>query len=119
MRALRAVNGHPQPHDINYWEIGNELYGDWKIGHTTATEYADRYLAFRKAMLAVDPSVRIIANGHDAAWNEQVVAHAKDTVQTCPSIRSKDIKFRPKPIRKPCLWNTWDSRPITGIIFEI
>ncbi|HCQ04335.1 MAG TPA: hypothetical protein DIT99_28280, partial [Candidatus Latescibacteria bacterium] len=33
-------------------------------------------------MLAVDPSIRIIANGHDAAWNEQVVAHAKDTVQT-------------------------------------
>ena len=89
MRALRAVNGHPQPHDINYWEIGNELYGDWKIGHTTATatEYADRYLAFRKAMLAVDPSIRIIANGHDAFWNEQVVAHTKDTVQT-PSIHT-------------------------------
>jgi alpha-N-arabinofuranosidase len=82
MGALRAVNGHPQPYNITYWEIGNELYGDWQIGHTTAIDYADRYLAFRKAMLAVDPSIRIIANGHDAAWNEQVVAHAKDTVQT-------------------------------------
>lgn len=82
MGALRAANGHIQPYNVTWWEIGNELYGDWQIGHTTATEYADRYTAFRKAMLAVDPSIRIIANGHDAAWNEQVVAQAGKTVQT-------------------------------------
>jgi alpha-N-arabinofuranosidase len=38
MGVLRAVNGHPQPYNITYWEIGNELYGDWQIGHTTAIE---------------------------------------------------------------------------------
>jgi len=26
---LRAQNGHPEPYDVRYWEIGNELYGGW------------------------------------------------------------------------------------------
>ena len=28
---VRADNGHPQPYDVKYWEIGNELYGTWEL----------------------------------------------------------------------------------------
>lgn len=80
MGALRAANGHPPPYNVKCWEVGNELYGDWQIGNATAREYADRYLAFREAMLAADPTIHIIANGHDADWNREVVARAGDTV---------------------------------------
>ncbi|MBM3265951.1 MAG: hypothetical protein FJY97_21380, partial [candidate division Zixibacteria bacterium] len=82
MGAYRAANGHPQPYDIRYWEIGNELYGEWQIGHSTAETYAERYLAFRKAMLEADPTIQIIANGHDAAWNEHLVSHTGDKVRS-------------------------------------
>ncbi|KXX69131.1 NPCBM/NEW2 domain-containing protein [Flammeovirga sp. SJP92] len=27
----RAKNGHYEPYNINVWEIGNELYGDWEL----------------------------------------------------------------------------------------
>jgi len=41
--SLRAKNGHPEPYGVKYWEIGNELYGNWQIGHCTAEEYAERH----------------------------------------------------------------------------
>ena len=28
---VRANNGHPEPYNIKYWEIGNELYGNWEL----------------------------------------------------------------------------------------
>ncbi|OIP05717.1 MAG: hypothetical protein AUJ96_10255 [Armatimonadetes bacterium CG2_30_66_41] len=80
--ALRAKNGHPAPYGVRYWEIGNELYGIWQIGHCTAEEYAQRYRAFYAAMHAVDPSILFIANGDNPAWNEQVLAGAGPLVRS-------------------------------------
>jgi len=28
---VRANNGHPEPYNIRYWEIGNEVYGNWEL----------------------------------------------------------------------------------------
>lgn len=28
---VRAKNGHPKPYNIKYWEIGNEVYGNWEL----------------------------------------------------------------------------------------
>ncbi len=37
---LRAEHGYTEPHKVTYWGLGNELYGDWQIGHKTADEHA-------------------------------------------------------------------------------
>ena len=29
--AVRARNGHLEPYGIKYWEIGNEVYGNWEL----------------------------------------------------------------------------------------
>lgn len=71
--ALRKKHGHGEPFNIRYWEIGNELYGSWQIGHCTPDEYAERYEKFHRAMKAVDPSIRIIANGQDRRWNAPLI----------------------------------------------
>lgn len=73
MGALRALNGHPQPYNVRLWEVGNELYGHWQVGHTDALGYAERYRAFAAAMLAIDPNIHLIANGDTEAWNRTVV----------------------------------------------
>jgi len=79
--ALRAQNGHPDPHGIRLWEVGNELYGNWQIGHCTPEEYADRYARFHRAMKAADPSIHIIANGQDLRWNEPLLRRHGDLVE--------------------------------------
>ncbi len=48
---------------IKYWEIGNETYLKFPETCTTAEEYAEGLVAFSRAMKAVDPTVRIGANG--------------------------------------------------------
>ncbi len=71
--AIRAANGHPKPYNITYWEIGNELYGKWQIGHCSAEEYPGRYRRFHEAMRAADPRIKFIACGHTPEWNAQLV----------------------------------------------
>ena len=70
---LRAGNGHPEPYCVRFWQVGNELWGNWQIGHCSREEYAERYERFYKAMKATDPSIHIIACGQDLRWNEPLV----------------------------------------------
>ena len=30
---IRAKNGHAQPYGVKWWAIGNEMWGDWQLGH--------------------------------------------------------------------------------------
>ncbi len=73
--SLRAKNGHPLPYHVKYWEVGNEQYGDWEIGHTTAAEYAERYIDFYKAMKKKDSSIIIMINGDlwGFNWNDTII----------------------------------------------
>jgi hypothetical protein len=71
---LRAQNGHPQPYNVTYWEIGNESYGPDPTGSCTAEEYAKAFPAYVKAMKARDPSIKIVMNGHSAVdWCDTVL----------------------------------------------
>jgi alpha-N-arabinofuranosidase len=63
MGALRARNGHAEPYGVKYWNVGNEMYGFWQIGHTALRYYVLKHNAFAKAMRKVDPSITIIASG--------------------------------------------------------
>ena len=36
--AMRAANGHPEPYRVKYWELGNEIWGDWVRGHSDAAD---------------------------------------------------------------------------------
>lgn len=84
---VRYVNG--QQRRVPVWEIGNELYGGWQIGHTDAPGNAARFARFREAMLKVDPRLQIIATGkgdefqgdgleRNRAWNEAVLRGAQE-----------------------------------------
>lgn len=81
--ARRAQNGHPEPYNVQYWGIGNEVWGPWQIGTTSAAEYCRRAERFITAMKAVDPDIKLVAVGHNPLtddlddegflWNEPVL----------------------------------------------
>jgi alpha-N-arabinofuranosidase len=73
---IRARNGHPEPYNIRLWEIGNEIYGDWEIGHVDAEAYARKFLRFATALRRQDPRVQILACGADEAWNRTLLQTA-------------------------------------------
>lgn len=86
---LRAENGHPEPYNVRYWGIGNEVYGDYQLGHTPDPKvYAEGLVEIIKEVRKVDHSVDIIASAYGAHntfskpsdWNEQLIRHAGDYI---------------------------------------
>jgi alpha-N-arabinofuranosidase len=53
MGALRAKNGHPEPYQIRYWQVGNERSGQ---------DYENRLADFCRAMKKVDSSIRLLSS---------------------------------------------------------
>jgi len=80
MGKLRVEHGHPEPFNVRLWEIGNELWGRWQVGWTTAAGNADRYREFRRAMLQADPSIYLLGCGQGNAplsdWNRTLIERA-------------------------------------------
>jgi len=75
--AMRAANGHAAPFGVKFWEVGNEIWGDWVRGHSDAETYARNYNRYAQAMRAVDPSIKLIAVGdNDMNWNRTVLREA-------------------------------------------
>ncbi|WP_127594608.1 alpha-L-arabinofuranosidase C-terminal domain-containing protein [Paenibacillus lautus] len=74
MGALRARNGFPEPYNVKYWEIGNEVWGQWQVGTCTAERFGERTISFAKAMKEADPSIVLLACGHyEQEWNRTVL----------------------------------------------
>lgn len=72
--ALRKRDGYSEPFGVVYWEIGNEIWGDWVRGHSDASTYAANARRYIRAMKAVDPTIKIIAVGdEDPNWNRVVL----------------------------------------------
>jgi alpha-N-arabinofuranosidase len=79
--AMRAANGHAAPFGVKYWEVGNEIWGDWVRGHSDAETYARNYNRYAQAMRAVDPSIKLIAVGdNDINWNRTVLRAAGQNI---------------------------------------
>jgi len=81
---LRCANGHPEPHGVKLWGLGNEVSGGWQIGYKSAERYAEEALEFAKVMKWTDPSIKLIACGscqqiaEEMDWNRIVVERLAD-----------------------------------------
>ena len=61
--ALRAKNGHPEPFNIEYLEIGNENYNFFMDSNRDQSiEYPERYKMFYDAIKAKYPNIKAIGN---------------------------------------------------------
>jgi alpha-L-arabinofuranosidase len=50
---IRALNGHPEPYRVKFWQIGNEVGG---------SEYDASVEAFAEAMRKVDPNIKVLSS---------------------------------------------------------
>ena len=82
--ARRAANGHAEPYDVTYWNIGNETY--YRIGELQGGQYGQAFVAIGEAMKSVDNSIQLIVegfglqnriddaiNGRSSPWNKNVL----------------------------------------------
>ena len=60
---LRRSHGYEDPHNIKLWCLGNEMDGDWQIGHKTAVEYGRTAAEAAKVMKWTDNSIETVLCG--------------------------------------------------------
>ncbi len=70
---LRAANGHPEPYNVQYWGLGNEIDGPWQMGHKNAEDYSKFALEAAKLMKWSDDKIKLIASGssnYGSGWTD-------------------------------------------------
>src|SRR6056300_1553389 len=85
---LREEHGYPEPHNIKYWSLGNEMDGSWQMGHLNAEDYTKKAREAAKLMKLTDPSIKLIAagssnyrsNADPNEWNAKVLEELRDVV---------------------------------------
>lgn len=74
----RAANGHPEPYDVEYWCIGNEMFGEWQLGYMKLDQYVIKHNLFARSMRAVDPDITLIAVGEAGDWSRGMMKNCAD-----------------------------------------
>ena len=75
---LRAENGSPEAFNIRYWAVGNEMYGNWQLGHMPLKDYVHKHNDMAKAIWAVDPDAKLIGVGAVGEWSETMLTESAD-----------------------------------------
>jgi alpha-N-arabinofuranosidase len=83
----RIANGAVEPYGIRMWCLGNEMDGEWQLGHGTSREYGRLAVKVARAMRQVDPTLELVACGSSSAqmptfaeWERVVLEEAYDEV---------------------------------------
>ena len=85
MTGLRKQNGREQPFKVTYWGLGNEIDGQWQMGHKSADDYGKFALEAAKLMKLTDPSIKLIAAGSSdfgagsdwTGWNRTILSYLR------------------------------------------
>ena len=106
MGKMRADNGHPEPFNVKYWTIGNEMYGPWQYGHMSLDQYCVKHNYIVEAMKAVDPSIKVTVAG--ASICEKGIGAAEKKGNFFPSIWEPPIPDKlPFEFGSTTDWDGW------------
>jgi len=75
---LRSENGHAEPFGVKFWAVGNEMYGDWQLGHIPLSEYVKKHISVVEAMRKADPSIKLVGVGAVGEWSRTMLTEGGD-----------------------------------------
>lgn len=79
---LRRSHGVEKPHNIKYWCLNNEVYGDWQVAQISKEVYAAQAIQWAKAIRFLDPSVKLVLCGQHGYndWDKYVLQQCVEWV---------------------------------------
>lgn len=84
---LRRHFGIEEPYGIRLWCLGNEMDGNWQIGHKSAAEYGRLAAETGKIMKLLDPDIELIVCGSSLStmktypeWDMEVLEQTYDVI---------------------------------------
>ncbi len=103
-KLLRHKNGHPQPYGVKFWSIGNEMYGNWQLGHMPLEKYVEKHNQFAEAMREdrpVDQAGRRRRRGAVERDHAQPLCRPNGPDQRALLLRQHRRTWRPTSGRSP------------------
>jgi alpha-L-arabinofuranosidase len=58
--------------------VGNEMFGDWQLGHMPLSQYVQKHNVVADAIWKVDPSAQLVAVGNVGEWSRTMLAECAD-----------------------------------------
>ena len=96
MGRLRAANGHSAPYAVAWWGIGNEMYGDWQLGHMSVEDFAKKHAAMAETIRATSRGARLVAVGSTGNWDKAMLSSCPDSIDLLSEhIYRKELKDVP------------------------
>jgi alpha-L-arabinofuranosidase len=80
MGKLRAKNGHPEPYKVKLWAVGNEMYGNWQLGHMPLEEYVKKHTQMAEAIWKIDPDAKLVGVGAVGDWSKTMLSQCADHI---------------------------------------
>jgi len=80
---LRRSHGYEQPHNVQYWCLGNEMDGPWQIGQMQAREYGRKARDAAKQFRIIDRGLKLIACGSSSATMPQYLVWDREVLEEC------------------------------------
>jgi alpha-N-arabinofuranosidase len=93
MGSKRAENGSSRPFAVKFWAVGNEMYGDWQIGHMPLEKYVEKHRTIVDAMRAKDPKIQPVAVGALGEWSKTMLTSASSHM----TYMSEHVYWQDKP----------------------
>ncbi len=69
--GLRASNGNPEPFGVEYWCVGNEMFGTWQLGYMQLHHYTEKHNRTARAMWGSDSTIKLIGVGAIGGINKE------------------------------------------------
>ncbi len=124
MGALRAENGSPEPFNVKWWCVGNEMWGNWQLGYMQLEHYILKHNWVEEMMRQVDPDITTIASGSAGPWSEGLLTHCAEHMdyiaehfytQSRPDI-TEHAQLPVAPIRAVTGMHRQYRRDISGLV---
>ena len=113
---MRVKHGVSEPYKVKLWCLGNEMDGDWQIGHKTADEYGRLAEETAKAMKLIDENIELVVCGSAKSdmptypeWEATVLEHVYENVDYSEATGQVVIKIQPTAENIEMLENWQDN----------
>ena len=87
LSETRKRNGDEKPFDIRMWCLGNEMDGEWQLGHKNAEDYGKLAAMTAAGMRQIDPDLELVVCGSSShvqptfgSWEKTVLQHTYENV---------------------------------------
>ncbi|HEX4412023.1 MAG TPA: alpha-L-arabinofuranosidase C-terminal domain-containing protein [Lacipirellulaceae bacterium] len=92
--SWRTESGRDEPYDVKYWCVGNEMFGNWQLGHIPLKQYVLKHNLVAEAMRKVDPEILLVGscdldtqdslgdgkNARHVGWSEGMLEQCADNM---------------------------------------